>query len=75
LNISFPPPGMASRGLIARLSNAVESWKGSTIACQASGLQPQSNLDVLAERRPQQFRRVGDKEVDVDLARRRRRRR
>ena len=67
--ISFPPPGMASRALTARLTRTCSIWPGSaSTGFQVFG-QVGDQLDVLAEGADKQLLDAGDHLVEVKHAR------
>ncbi len=47
--VSFPPSGIASRALIARLTIADSRWLTSASICQETSLRPRSGLYLFAQ--------------------------
>ena len=64
--VSWPPSGMASRALIARLRIAFSSWLASTTRARHAVARDDRERDVLADRAAQQFLERAEQRVDVD---------
>jgi len=67
--VSVPPSGIASRAMTARLRTAVMSRLGIDQGKRGFGGPPRIDLDVFAERGPQQTGRIDKQRIDVDGAR------
>ncbi len=64
--VSRPPPGIASRAFSARLRTALSNWAGSATARPQAGGLDVADLDVLAERAPQERDQVRHRRGEVD---------